>query len=277
MNKEGATKDGEVTNPEAGAGAGAGEGGNEDFIAGTPFKSIEELAKGYSNLKSLSDTQGNELGTLRKSHDGLKTQTETLMSLLKEVKGQPTKVETPVAKPDYDNEIVTIESQIKGLDPLAPDYQANLSALLTKSTRIAAKAAEDRALSAAGELFKQELTERDIKSAQSQFFQNNQDFNTPEMQVRIQDYIAKDKTGMTDALSAYREIQRDDALTRLQALEAENAEFKRLIDLNKGKEEAGKVVVKTQTTPQPPAPPAKAVGKDLDAGMMAALRASRGE
>ena len=274
MSSESATKDGEVTNP--GAGAGAGEGG-EEFIAGTPFKTVDELAKGYSNLKTLSDTQGNELGTLRKSHDGLKTQTETLMSLLKEVKGQPAKVETPVTKPDYDTEIAAIETQIKGLDPLAPDYQANLSTLLGKSTRLATKAAEDRALSAAGELFKQELTERDIKSAQAQFFQNNQDFNTPDMQARIQDSITKDKTGMTDALSAYREIQRDDALARLQAAELENAEYKRLIDLNKGREEAGKVVVKTQTTPQPPTPPQKAVGKDLDAGMMAALKASRGE
>ena len=275
MNKDGATNDVEVTNPEAGAGA--GEGGGEEFIAGTPFKSVEELAKGYSNLKTLSDSQGNELGNLRKSHDGLKTQTDTLMSLLKEIKSSAAPAQETPAKPDYDGEIATIESQIKGLDPLAPDYQSSLSNLLSKSTRIAAKAAEDRALSAAGELFKKELTERDIKSAQSQFFQNNQDFSTPEMQARIQEYIAKDKTGMTDALSAYREIQRDDALSRAQALEAENLEYKRLIDLNKGKEEAGKVVVKTQTTPQPPAPPAKVAGKDLDAGMMAALRASRGE
>jgi hypothetical protein len=49
--------------------------------------------------------------------------------------------------------------------------------------------------------------------AQQKFLDENPSFNTPEMQARIQEYIARDKTGMADALSAFREIERDDART----------------------------------------------------------------
>jgi hypothetical protein len=69
-------------------------------------------------------------------------------------------------------------------------------------------------------------------------------------------------------MSAYFQIQKDD-------LAAENAEMKKTLELVKGKENTGKVVVKGQGG-QPPTKPAKATGKDLDAGMAAALAAARG-
>lgn len=282
-----AVKGGEVTDDglPAGQGSGdpaAGDGGQEEFIGGTPFKSADELAKGYLSLKNLHDTQGNELGNLRKSHDVLKTQTETLTQLLKENmgKGNGAEVSGKEAKApvDYGAELAKIESQVQDLDPLSPTYQKDLSTLFAQSTRIASQMARDDALSAASDLFKQELSDRDIQVAQQSFYQSNPDFNTPEMQARIKERIASDKTGMTDALSAYRELQRDDALARVQGLESENAEYKRLIDLNKGKEEAGKVVVKPQnSTPPPPQQKTKLAGKDLDNGMIGVLKKLRGE
>jgi hypothetical protein len=69
-------------------------------------------------------------------------------------------------------------------------------------------------------------------------------------------------------MSAYFQIQKDD-------LAAENAEMKKTLELVKGKENTGKVVVKGQTG-QPQTKPQKATGKDLDAGMAAVLAAQRG-
>lgn len=40
------------------------------FIPGTPYKSMAELIKGHTELKSLYDSQGNELGKIRKEHEG---------------------------------------------------------------------------------------------------------------------------------------------------------------------------------------------------------------
>ncbi|HPV49475.1 MAG TPA: hypothetical protein PLB14_07190, partial [Smithellaceae bacterium] len=75
-------------------------------------------------------------------------------------------------------------------------------------------------------------------------------------------------TGMHDAMSAYFQIQRDD-------LAKEHDEMKKVLEMTKGKEKTGTVVVKGQTT-SPPAKPQKATGRDLDAGMAAVLAAQRG-
>jgi len=249
--------------------------GADGFIPGTTFKTPEDLAKGYVELKGLHDRQANELGTVRKEHEGLKSQAEVLANVLKEnlTRGQ---VATPGSnapvKVDYTAELSVVEKQIQELDPLAPDYQRSLSSLVSKSNRLTAMDQHEKTLSAAGDMLKKELSERDIKSAHESFRKANPTFDLPETQARIREIIAKDPTGMSDPLSAFREIQRDDVMAEAQKLKDENAEYKRLIDLNKGKDEAGKVVVKTSTTAATPVKTTKVTGKDLDAGMMAALQ-----
>jgi hypothetical protein len=249
----------------------------DGFIPGTTFKTPEELAKGYVELKSLHDRQANELGTVRKEHEGLKSQTEILANVLKEkLTGGQSQMPDPkvVAKVDYTTELSTVEKQIQELDPLSPDYQRSLSSLVAKSNRLSAMDQHEKTLSAAGDMLKKELSERDIKSAHEVFRKANPTFDLPEMQARIRELISKDPTGMSDPLSAFREIQRDDISLEAQRLKDENAEYKRLIDLNKGKDEAGKVVVKTSTTAATPVKPTKLTGKDLDAGMMARLKST---
>lgn len=246
------------------------------FIPGTPYKSMAELIKGHTELKGLYDSQGNELGKIRKEHEGLKGQTETLAKILKEnLVKNPDKLKDASVKVDYEAERALIEKQIQELDPLAPTYQTSLAALVSKSNRITAAEASEKTLMEARNMFTSELTERDAKLAQDTFYRENPEFNTPEMQERIREYIAKDKTQMTDPLSAFREIQRDDLKIANQKLLEENAEYRRLIDLNKGKAEAGKVVTKTQTMSPQVTKPAKATGKDLDAGMAAILASQR--
>ena len=130
-------------------------------------------------------------------------------------------------------------------------------------------------LDAAKEVFTKELDDRDTKATHNAFYRENPDFNTPEMQMRVKEYIAKDTTGMSDPLVAYREIQRDDAAIKAQQLEEENVELKRLMELAKGADETGKVITKGQAPSQTTKPP-KATGADLDQGMQGALDALKG-
>jgi hypothetical protein len=230
-------------------------------LEGTPFKSGEEAAKGYLNLKALHDAQANELGTLRKF-------AETVAPIVQQ---HMSKTEAPAAAPkapDYETEIMGVQQKIQELDPMADNYQKELAALLATSNKLVAKAQHEKTLSTAQELFKKELSERDARAARTEFNKNNPSFSTPEMQLRIKDFLANDKTGMHDPMSAYFQIQKDD-------LAAENAEMKKTLELVKGKENTGKVVVKGQAG-QPPTKPQKATGADLDARMAAALATQRG-
>ena len=262
-----------VVTPEVKAEVGA-----DGFIPGTSYKSVDDLLKGHLELKKTYDAQGNELGQVRKDHDSLKGQTETLATILKAnlSKGQvlaAAAVEVPV---DYGTEILAVEEQIQKLDPMDKDYQRTLATLVAKTNKLTALDTKDKTLRAANDIMKKELNDRDVKAAHEAFHRDNPTFNTPEIQTRIKEYIAKDKTGMSDPLSAFREIQRDDIMVEATRLKAENAEYLRLVNLNKGKDEAGKVVVTTQTSPQLPTQKAKVTGKDLDTGMMAVLKASKG-
>ena len=124
---------------------------------------------------------------------------------------------------------------------------------------------------------KKELSKRDMKSAQQRFYDENPTFNTPEMQAKINEYITNDRTGMHDPFSAFYQIQRDDTILEAKRLADENVEYKKRLDLAKGTGETGKVIVKGQSPGQQQTKQPKVTGKDLDAGMAAALRASRGE
>jgi hypothetical protein len=254
------------------SGAAAAE---DQGIAGTGFKTSEELAQAYlgvkdqyGNLEKKLGEQGNELGYLR-------TQAETLANTLKEnlTKSQPQQKAQGV---DYAAEIATVEKEINGLDPMADGYQKTLSALIQKSNRLTAAEQHEKTLSAAGNMFKEELSARDIKAAQSAFQQQYPTFNTPDMQARIKDFISQDRTGMHDSLSAFFGIQAADEAAKASEVAKENAEMKRLLELSKGKDDAGKVIVKGQSPGQQQTKQPKVTGKDLDAGMAAALAAARG-
>lgn len=260
---------GSVGDPPAEPAPNAVELDENGFIPGTSYKSVADLVKGHSELKGKLDSQGNELGALRKF-------AETVEPI---VKGALNKKEAPAAAapagPDYEAEIAAVQSQIKDLDPMADNYQKTLADLVAKSNLLVAKAQHEKTLNAAGEMFKKELSERDSKAAKDAFLRDNPSFSTPEMQARINDFLAKDRTGMEDPFSAFRKIQADDAQIEADRLAAENAEMKKVLELSKGKENTGIVVVKGQAPTQPTKQP-KATGKDLDAGMAAVLANMRG-
>ena len=233
------------------------------FIPGTNYKSIPDLIKGHSELKGKFDAQGNELGKVR-------GQAETLATVLKETVGKKEAPAKP-AGPDYDTEISGVQKEIQSLDPMADGYQKTLSDLVAKATKLAAISQHEKTLNAAGEMMKKELSDRDTKAQTKAFYDANPTFNTPEMQTRIKDYLANDRTGMSDPLVAFREIERDDARMQVKQISEQNAEMQRALDLTKGKNETGKVIVKGQSPTAATKQPTSLTGKDRDAAMAEAL------
>jgi len=242
------------------------EGGEATPYLGT-WADKTAAEEGLANMQSTLDTQGNEVGTLRK-------QVEFAQQVIADMKAQPASAPAATNAPNYDQDIASVQSEMAKLDSVDDNYHADMMALMNKSNAISRKAQHEETLTAATSAFKKELDERDVKATHSSFYKDNPDFNTPEMQMRIKDYISKDTTGMSDPLVAYREIQRDDAAASAQVLTDENAELKRIVELAKGTDATGKVVTKGGSVPQANKQP-KATGANLDKGMQAALDAAR--
>ena len=243
---------------------GTGEPQEDQSYLGT-WKTKEAAEEGFSNMKKLLDQQGNELGTLRK-------QTDFFQKQLSGMQGQQ-QPQQPEAQqgPDYGKEMKVLQKQITELDPDEPDYHKQLGQLMLSSNNLAAQNATQQALLAAQQEFKQALDDRDVQAMHKSFYKDNPDFNTPEMQMRIQEHLAQDQTGMSDPVVAYREIQRDDAMAKIAEYEQAISEKDRLLSLKKGEESTGKVVTKGQSTQQKTKQP-KARGADLDRGMMEVLQ-----
>jgi hypothetical protein len=260
MNQRGDTGGGK----EGGGKDGAEGGADQPYIPGTTYKTAEEAAKGIENLNQVLNKQGNELGTLRKQNEVL---TKTLEQKNSEV---PKPVVEKEKGTDYSGQKVAVQKEINELDPMADGYQKTLSGLIGKISDITAAEQHDKTLGAASSIFKKELDDRDIKATHKAFLDKNPTFNTPEMQTRIKEYLAKDDTGMSDPLVAFREIQRDDIAVEAKKLKDENDEMKKVLDLQKGKDATGKVITKGTQTVQV-TKPAKVTGAALDQGMKAAL------
>lgn len=245
------------------------------FIPGTTFKTVEDLVKGFQETKSEHGRIANEYGNLRKDHDGLKSQAQTLAETLKETLSKSKQADTP-ATTDFDKEIIAAQNELKKLDPMDDKFAEKQADLVGRITDLKADRVKQSVLGEAGKLFQEELKNRDVQSAQKSFLDANPSFNTPETQSRIKDFLAKDKTGMHDSMSAFFALQAQDHATDRERLAKENEEMQKALDLQKGKESTGKVIVKGQNPGQVTNQP-KLQGKDLDNAMAAALAKARGE
>lgn len=230
------------------------------IIPGTTYKTIEDVAKALQEKDAMIAKHGNEVGALR-------TEKNTLMSTIEKLSqsGKPAEPGKP-AGPDYGVEIAAVDKEIDKLDPMSDKYQTELRNLIGKRTELVASQQHEKTLAAASNIFKEELNKRDVKTTQQKFLDENPTFDTPEMQARIREYIAKDKTRMHDALSAFREIERDDARAEAARIKTENDEMRKIIELKAGKDSTGKVISKGQS-PGSVTKPTKVTGKDLDNGM----------
>ncbi|HOO91413.1 MAG TPA: hypothetical protein PLA74_11375, partial [Syntrophales bacterium] len=128
---------------------------------------------------------------------------------------------------------------------------------------------------AAKGFIKEELAARDSAAIQQKFLDENKDFNTPEMQTRIKDFRAQDRTGMHDNMSAYFAIKAADAAQIATAATTERDQIKEILKLQHGKDSTGKVIPKGQS-PGTVTNPQRVTGEEADAGAKAALAAVRG-
>ncbi|HOE80517.1 MAG TPA: hypothetical protein PK178_14235 [Smithellaceae bacterium] len=242
------------------------------FIPGTNFKSVADLIKGHMELKGAFDKQGNELGQLR-------GQAQTLAESLKEAltKGDTTKgtVEPADKASEYDAKIAEIETQISKLDPMDENVMEKQAKLYREMNKYTALAQHEKTLGAAKGFLKEELASRDSATAQQKFLDDNKDFNTPEMQTRIKDFLAQDRTGMHDNMSAYFAIKAADAAQIATAATTERDQIKEILKLQHGKDSTGKVIPKGQS-PGTVTNPQRVTGEEADAGAKAALAAVRG-
>ncbi|MBW2094215.1 MAG: hypothetical protein JRI80_04935 [Deltaproteobacteria bacterium] len=251
-----------------------GQQGGETYLG--DWKTKEEAEKGFASMKELLDRQGNELGLLRKQTDFFQQQLQTLTSQQQPAASGKRQESGKPQGPDYSKEIAKIQDEMAQLDPDEPDYGATFAKLHQKSLDLVAQQAKQEALTAAQAEFQKVLEERDIQKMQEEFYRENPDFNTPEMQQRIQEYMAKDPTGMSDPMVAYREIQRDDAMAEKARLQAELEEKERLLALKKGEDITETVVTKGQSPSGQQTKQTKVTGADLDKGMLEALRRAKG-
>lgn len=242
--------------------------GDENFLGSWVTK--EDATEGLKNLQTKLSDQGNEAGTLRKQIEDGQSQLGALQSRLNasERAGQE---DASAKEADLlSAEQAKISKQISDLDPVDEGYTTQLTKLIGKSNELAAQSQHEKTLDAATEAFTQRLDERDVSAAHQSFIGANPDFGTPEMQSRIKDVIAADTTGMTDPLVAFREIQRDDSKAQNKELADQNEELMKRLNLKKGADETGKVILKGQGG-QEPTTPTKTTGADRNAGMQAAL------
>ena len=251
-----------AVNPES-----TNDGANDEpYIPGTSWKTKDEAAKGIANQKEFIDKQGNEIGQLR-------SQVQEAQKAIEQMQKSQTDTQAAASKTDYDAELNTIYEQMEQLDDMDDNYKKDMMALTRKANQLSQKAAEERAANKAAEQFQKTLDERDQQQAYQQFYDANPDFTDPQMQQRIQDHLAKDKTGLEDAMTAFRTIQRDDAAARVAELEKEVAEKNRLLEIKEGAAGTEKVMTKGQSnaeaarTKQP-----KLSGADLDAEMLKAAQ-----
>jgi len=254
---------------------------NTTGIGGTEFQTPEELAAAFlqekgqrGNLEKKLGEQGSELGSLRKQSEMLM---QTLNSLASKG-GEQQSPKEPQQQTDYEKEQALIEKQISELDPADETYQPKLSKLIRQSNSMTAQAQHEKTLNAASQVFKKELDERDVKATQKMFLEKNPDFNLPEMQMRIKDSLANDQTGMLDSLSAFYQIQRDDAASAVKAGEAEKADLMKRLNIIEGRNNTGTVLTKGMNSADGQGKPkTRLSGKEADEGALAALRAARGE
>jgi len=242
------------------------DAGEAATIAGTPFKSPEEMAKGYTELKALVDRQGNELGMTRKQLE------QATMIIEKSMSGQQgaTKPQAP-AGPDYETEISKIDKAIESLDVDEPSYSKTLSQLNKQARSLEAQRVQTMTEQKLMGHFEKTLSERDSQQAQQQWKAKNADFETPEMQQAIQQHMAQDKTGMMDPVLAYRELQLQQTQAMMQQLKHENDDFRNRLKLKSGESEIGKVLTKTGGLPGGASPQPKLTGAALKAGALEAF------
>ena len=208
------------------------------------WKSKDDAVAGFANMQQELGRKGNEVGDLRK-------QNESLASAIEALKAQGVKppAASQEAAPDLSNDLQEVQTQMLSLDPVDEGYTTKMVALMNKQSTLSAQIQHEKTLKVATERFIEELSKRDAEMTTREFKKANPEFETPEMQAKIQKHIAADQTGMVDSLVAFREIQRDEIMQQAKTLTEENEKLKRLADLKQGTDSTGNVYTGSGQSP----------------------------
>ena len=229
------------------------------------WKDKETAATGLANMQQELGRKGNEVGDLRKQNESLASAIEALKT-----QGVKPSAASQAAAPDLSNDLQEVQTQMLSLDPVDANYTANMVALMNKQSALSAQIQHEKTLRVATERFTEELSKRDAEMTTREFKKANPEFETPEMQAKIQQHIAADRTGMVDALVAFREIQRDEIMQQAKGLIEENEKLKKLADLKQGTDSTGNVFTGSGQSPQKPTKTTM-TSEERDAAMLAAV------
>jgi chorismate mutase len=260
----------------------------ENFLGN--WKTREEAEKGLANMQDILNRQGDELGSTRNENKTLNAKLLDALERRQQGAGEAGagKGEQAVpTEPDYGKEITAVKKELRivnrkidNLDPTDPDDKESIAKLkreaeelLDKKDDLIAAKASSIGYQRASEEFHGEMQNMNIQSMHRRFHEQNPDFQTPEMQLRINEHLAKDDIGMSDPLVAFREIQRDDALARVAELQKQNDELNELLKTKKGADQAGSVIQEGRVpSGGGQKPKTKITDADRDKGMREALR-----
>lgn len=239
---------------------------SESYLGTWQDKAAAE--EGLGNMKKVMDSQGTEVGALRKQ---VKMMEQSMDSIQKQ--SETAKPDEPKG-PDYGKELKAVQKEKASLDMDELDYQAKASVLDARMLELVEASTTEKVLGMAQVEFAKLLDERDVQSTHKDFYRDHPDFNTPEMQTAIQDRVSNDMSGMSDPLSAYWEIKAEASTTELDEAKTQIEDYERRLNLKAGEEETGTVITKGQSPQQKTKQP-KATGADRDKGMQDALNALR--
>jgi len=208
----------------------------QPLIPGTNFKTAEDLAKGYTELQSKMGQQGSELGNAKAQL----AQSQKAMDALAAQKP----AEAKPAGPDYASELAVVDKAISKLDIDSTTYNTDLAKLNIQSRNLVAQQVKAETTESLMGEFKGILSDRDSQQSQQAWKDQNQDFETPEMQQAINDHMAQDRTGVMDPVLAYREIQMQGQSATIEEQTATIADLTERLKLKGGELEVGKVTTK---------------------------------
>jgi len=258
------------TEAEIAAEAAAAGGADEPVIPGTTYKTIEEAAKGISELKAFNDKQGNELGTTKAQLEQA-NQSIAAMSPSAKAEAEAKAAEKAAATPDYEGQLAEIDTAIEKLDVDDPTYTKDVNALNRQARTIERERAKTETQVAMNSQFEKHLKSQNAATSETNWRAANPAFDAPEMQEAINQHMANDTFGIQDPVLAYREIQLAEAQKQSAALAEQNEEFRVRLKLKSGEEKVGVVTTENGGTPAV-TKPAKVTGEELDAGMSAAFQ-----
>ena len=201
------------------------------------WKTKEEAEKGFNEHKSLSDRQGNELGTLRKQVTDL---TDTLTQIMQSPQGR-----TPVEEkgPSAEDELTKTLDEYGKLDFFNDESAGKQGAeLLKKAILLTARSVKDETLKVAENQISDTLTKRDAEAIKQDFLKANPNFTKLQKSGAFQ--VLKSNNPLHDDFSAYYETIAQEKDTVISGLKAALDEAKKAANLTGGDTRTGKIFTK---------------------------------